>query len=178
MKEIGMVKEGGREEKQYVLVSAAHGTNGKKLHWVLAEKRKRDDWFLKGKPVESLCGIHASRLGDSPLDLPKGGMVMQPDGSYKRVESNNDFFFQYDEEELNEELKAHWQRGKGRVKRKYLVDRKTGAPIEDIRSLSFEDLKDGRARLVTEEKTFDDIKSEMWCKICQRKKKELYPNLK
>ena len=91
------------EGKQYVLVSAIHGRNGKKLHWVVAEKRKSDDWFLKSKPVESLCGKKASRLADSALDLPKAEMVRQPDWSYKRVESN-DFFFRYDEDELYGDL--------------------------------------------------------------------------
>jgi hypothetical protein len=167
----------GREEKKYILVSATHGHKSKKLHWVVAEKRKRDDWFLKGKPVESLCGKRASKLGDSPSDVPPGKPVIQPDGSFKMVEGDNDFFFQYTEEELFEELKDNYERGYGRVKRKYWVNRNTGTPIEDIRSLSFEELKQGLARQVIEEKTLDDIKEEMWCKQCLKKKAELYPNL-
>lgn len=170
-----------QEEKQYVLLSASHGYRGKKLHWVVAKKRKRDNWFLRGKPADSLCGLHASQLLDQDSRMPHSKPVIVHNeygvSHIKHIE-NNDFFFQYTEDELFEDLTAELQRGVGKIKRKYWVDDKTGQTIDDITTISVEDLKNGRVRLVTEYRTPEDIKQEgLWCKQCQKKKAELYPDL-
>jgi hypothetical protein len=49
-------KQEQEEEKSYVLMTAAYGQDHRKLHWVVVEKQKNKGWYLKGKPVESLCG--------------------------------------------------------------------------------------------------------------------------
>jgi hypothetical protein len=170
-----------QEEKRYVIVSATHGHKGKKLHWVIAEKRKRDDYFRKGKPVGSLCGLHASRIADSSSDLPQAKITTVQDeyghARIKEIESN-DFFFQYTEDELFQDLKLELQMGARKVKKRYRVDNVTGKPIEDIMSIPYEDLKENRVRVVEEYRTPKDIKQEgLWCKQCQKKKADLYPDL-
>jgi hypothetical protein len=69
----------------------------------------------------------------------------------------DDFFFQYTEEELFEELKADWMHGHIHSQRRVW------------------DKKLGHVRIT--EVTLELLESEMWCKQCQKKKAELYPNL-
>jgi hypothetical protein len=153
------------EEKRYVLVKAVHGYGGKKLHWVIAEKRKRDDWFLKGRPVDSLCGIHAPRIMDS---LSGRGEVEEND------------FCEYEEDELFDELAATYRTGKKREKEKYWVYNDTGERTKPTME-TIDDWKEGRVHLVTEYWTSEEIKQQvlpkMWCKQCQKVKMEQYPEI-
>jgi hypothetical protein len=150
-----------QEEKQYVLVPVS--TNryaSKKLHFVIGEKQKKEAVVMHSRPAHSLCGIEASRFSDNFVD-------------YTEPE---DFF---------EELKADYHYNpKQRIKRRYLWDVRTNreVPKDDPyyashRDEFVRDVKDGYLTFREEPRTLDDVRAEMWCKTCQKKKAEAYPDL-
>jgi hypothetical protein len=154
------------EQRQYLLAEATYGNNGKKLHWVVVEKHKRQDTFLKSKPVDSLCGINALQIVEDMSEVK--GHAPKYDENWNRTNKENDsYFFYYPEDVYVKDLEYQLERGYIRHER-----RRFNPKLE----WEFNGQK-GVGRVERVPVTIDLLVSEMWCKECQKKKAELYPDL-
>lgn len=154
------------KEKQYVLISATYGRTGERLHWVVAEKQKRDDWFLKGRPASSLCGIHATQIVEHESEI-KGSRPKYDENWNRLNKENKNFFLYYPEEEYVSDLQTQLYYGGIRNYRMVWNPNATYEVMGKVYTGKYERVP----------VTIELLKSEMWCKQCQRKKAELYPNL-
>jgi hypothetical protein len=152
-----------QRRRQYVLVPAVYGrdsTGRRKLHWVIAEKRKSGSWFLKGRPVRSLCEKRAARIVEDYREVPKPKMrLSNTDDPLSPIVPiyTSDYFMQYEPRELLDELKSQARQRYEKRKRRHIF----GSSIPQV----------------IMKPSIDDLKEKMWCKQCLQKKKELYPDL-